>query len=56
MVEKIVSKNLCTSLRKHAKDIIDFEIKKIFPLTKEELKSHQDGSLYLGKKILKKTL
>ena len=31
------------SLREHAKSITDFEKKKILPLTKEELKSHQDA-------------
>ena len=35
-------KNCCTSLREHAKKIIDFENKKMLPLIKEELKSHQD--------------
>ena len=29
----------CTSLREQAKNIIDFEKKKMLPLTKEELKS-----------------
>ena len=45
----------CESLRKHAKNIIDFE-KKVLPLTKEELKSHQDVKVcYIcGKRILKK--
>ena len=34
-------KKFCTSKRKHAKNIIDFEKKeKMLPLTKEELKSH----------------
>ena len=49
-------KKFCTSLREHAKDIIDFEKKKILPLTKEELKSHQDAKVcYIcGKRILKK--
>ena len=32
-------KKFCTSLREHAKNVIDFEKKKM--LTKEELKSHQ---------------
>ena len=35
-------KKFCESLREHAKNIIDFEKKKMLPLTKEELKSHQD--------------
>ena len=30
----------CESLREHAKNIIDFEKKKILPLTKEEQNSH----------------
>ena len=33
-------KNICKSLRKHAKNIIGFENKKMLPLLKEELKSH----------------
>ena len=35
-------KKFCTSLREHAKNIIDFEKRKMLPLTKEELRSHQD--------------
>ena len=31
-------KNFCTSLREHAKNIIDFEKKKMSPLTKEQIK------------------
>ena len=42
-------KKFCESLKEHTKNIIDFEKKKMLPLTKEELKSHQDG-----KRILKK--
>ena len=43
-------------LREHAKNIIDFEKKKMFLLTKEEPKSHQDAEVcYIcGKKTLKK--
>ena len=33
-------------LREHGKNIIAFEKKKILPLTKEELKSHQDAKAY----------
>ena len=33
-------KRFCNSLREHAKNIIDFEKKKMLPLTNEELKSH----------------
>ena len=49
-------KKFCTSLREHSKDIIDFGRKKMLPLTKEELKSHQDAKVcYIcGKSILKK--
>ena len=38
-------KEFCTSLREHAKNITDFEKKKMLPLTKEELKSHQDAKV-----------
>ena len=34
--EKSCMKKFCESLREHAKDIIDFEKKKMLPLTKEE--------------------
>ena len=49
-------KLFCESLREHAKNITDFEKKKMLPLTKEELKSHQDANAYYkcGKRILKK--
>ena len=49
-------KKFCTSLREHAKNIIDFEKKKVLPLTKEELKSHQDAKVCFvaEKRILKK--
>ena len=36
-------KKFCESLREHRKNIIDFVKKKMLPLTKEELKSHQDA-------------
>ena len=52
-------KKFCTSLREHTKNIIiDFEKKKMLPLTKEELKSHQDAKVcYIcGKKNPKKAL
>ena len=42
--EKDSMKKFCESLRKNAKNIIDFEKKKILPLTKEELKSYQEGT------------
>ena len=38
-------KKFCESLREHMKNIIDFEKKKMLPLTKEELKSHQDAKI-----------
>ena len=37
--------NICKMLREHAKNIIAFEKKKMLPLTKEELKSHEDAKL-----------
>ena len=50
-------KKFCTSLREHTKNIIDFEKKKMLPLTKEELRSHQDAKVcYLCRKNLKKAL
>ena len=42
---KDCTKKCCEFLREHAKNIIDFEKKKMLPLTKEELKSHQDAKL-----------
>ena len=48
-------KKLSESLRKHAKIIIDFEKKKMLPLTKKELKSHQDATVCcICQKIIKK--
>ena len=46
------------SLRGHAKNIIDFEKKKILPLTNKELKPHLDLKIcYIcGKRFLRKTL
>ena len=50
-------KTFCTSLMEHAKNIIDFQKKKMLPLTKEELvTSRSKSTLYLGKKNLKKAL
>ena len=44
-------KKFCTSLREHAKNIIDFEKKKMLQLKKEELKLHQDAKLcYIWRK------
>ena len=50
-------KKFCSSLREHAKIIIDFEKKKLLPSTKIEFKSHQDAKLcYIYRKgILKKS-
>ena len=49
-------KKFCEYLRKNTKNIIDFEKKKMLPLTKEEIKSHQDTKIccICGKRILKK--
>ena len=49
-------KKVFESLKEQAKNIIDFEKKKMQPLTKEELASHQDPKLYYicGKNISKK--
>ena len=50
-------KKFCTSLRKQAKTIINFEKKKMSPLTKEGLKSHQDAKLcYICRKRIFKKL
>ena len=48
-------KRFCTSLREQAKNLIDFEKKKMLTLTKEELRSFQDVKLcYIcGKRLLK---
>ena len=40
-------KKICESLREHAKSIIDFEKKKMLPLTRKELKSHEDAQNYV---------
>ena len=45
IVEKIVWKRFCESLREHATSIIDFEKNKMLPLTKKELKSYEDAKL-----------
>ena len=50
-------KKCCESLREHAKYIIDFEKKKMSPLTKEELKSYQDAKVcYICEKSSLKSL
>ena len=38
-------KKFCESLREQVKNMIDFEKKKMLPLTKEELKSQQDAKV-----------
>ena len=54
---KYCMKKFCESLRENAKFIIDFEKKKMLPLTKEELKSHQDAKVcYICGKIILKRL
>ena len=40
--EEDCMKKFCTSLREHATNVINFEKKKMLPLTKEEVKSYQD--------------
>ena len=45
---KDCTKKCCEFLREHAKNIIDFEKKKMLPLTKEELKSHQGGKVFIS--------
>ena len=49
-------KKMYESLRERAKNIIDFEKKKMLPLKKEELRSHKNArNCYIcGKRILKK--
>ena len=49
-------KKICTSLREHAKNIIDFEKKKNVPVNKRITKIIliRKSMLYLRKKILKK--
>ena len=41
--EKDYMGKFCDSLKEHAKNIIGFEMKKMLPLTKKELKSHEDA-------------
>ena len=49
-------RNFCTSLREHAKNIIDFDKRKMLPLTKEELNhiKMQKYVIFVGKKYKKK--
>ena len=48
-------KKFSESLRDYANNIIDFEKKKMLPLTKEEVKPHHDAKIFniCGKRILK---
>ena len=48
-------KKFCTSLREHAANVMNFEKKKMLPLTEEDLKSYQDAKVcYIcGKGFLK---
>ena len=48
-------KNFRTYLREHATSVINYEMKKMLPLTKEELKSHKKAkACYIcGKRFLK---
>ena len=56
-IGKDCMKKFCTSLREHEKNTINFERKKMLPLTKEELKSPRDAKVcnVCGKRVLKKT-
>ena len=38
-------KKVCKSLRGHTKNLIDFEKKNMLPITKVELKLHQDAKI-----------
>ena len=50
-------KKFCTSLREHPKNIIDFEMNKLLPLAKEELKSNQKAKVcYICRKKSLKSL
>ena len=48
-------KKFCSSLREHATNVIHFENKKMLPLTKKELKLHQDviACYICGKRFVK---
>ena len=51
-------KEICESLRQHAKNKTHFEKKKMLLLTKQELKSYQDAKVccICAKRILKSSL
>ena len=54
---KSCMKHFCVSLRKHAADIINFDKKKMLPLTGKELKLHQDATqCYICRKNFTKKL
>ena len=38
-------KKFCSSLREHATNVINFEKNKTLPVTKKELKSHQNATI-----------
>ena len=43
--KKDCMKKFCESLREHARSIIDFEKKKMLPLTRKELEPHEDAKI-----------
>ena len=45
ILQKILHQKFCEFLSEHTKNIIDFEKKKMLPLTIAELKSHQDANV-----------
>ena len=49
-------KRFCESFRGHSKNLIDFEKKNMLPLTKEEIKLHQDAKTccICGRRISRK--
>ena len=50
-------KKLCTSLKEHATNVINFEKKTMIPLTEKELKIHQDvtACCICGKRFSKRS-
>ena len=54
--QKQVNIFLCISLRGDAADLVNFEKKKMLPLTPKQLKSHQDSTIcYIFRKKFAKT-
>ena len=49
-------KKFCETFREHAKNIVNFEKKKMLPLIHQELKPHRDAKVFYtcGKRIFKK--